>query len=214
MNTEIANEILKNKAIVVIRDVWGDELKKLLNALYQGGVTCAEIAFGVKTDEQTGEQIAEAVKLFGDKMIIGAGTVITESRLEIAVKVGARFCVAPDTDKDVISSAKKRGVLFIAGAFTPSEIKRAWVSGADMVKIFPASALGAAYVSAVFAPLGSLLPLIVFGGVTSDNAHEFFKAGAKGLGVGSELVRKDLIKAGRYDEITKIAKTFFQKING
>ena len=66
MNTEIANEILKNKTIVVIRDVWGDELKKLLNAFYQGGVTCAEIAFGVKTDEQTGEQIAEAVKLFAN----------------------------------------------------------------------------------------------------------------------------------------------------
>lgn len=213
MNSEITNEILKSKAITVIRDVWGDDLKKLLNALYFGGVTCAEIAFGVKSDSETGEQIAEAVKLFGDKMFIGAGTVITESRLEAAVKAGAKFCVAPDTDKEIISSAKKRRVLFIAGAFTPSEIKRAWVSGADMVKIFPANALGAEYVSAVMAPLGSLLPLIVFGGITSNNAREFFKAGAKGLGVGSELVRKDLIKAGKFDEITKIAKNFFQKIN-
>lgn len=214
MNTEIANEILKNKTIVVIRDVWGDELKKLLSALYFGGVTCAEIAFGVKSDAETGEQIAEAVKNFGDKMIIGAGTVITESRLETAVKSGARFCVAPDTDKDIISAAKKRGVLFIAGAFTPSEIKRAWACGADMVKVFPADALGAKYISSVMAPLGGLLPVIVFGGITSDNACEFFKAGAKGLGVGSELVRKDLIKSGRFDDITRNAKAFFQKING
>lgn len=210
MNSAVINQILQTKTIVVIRDVWDSDLIKLLSALNEGGITCAEIAFGVKTDEQTGEQISAAVRAFKDKMHIGAGTVITAERLEIAVKAGAEFCVAPDTDKDIISAAKKRGTLFIAGAFTPSEVKRAWACGADMVKIFPASECGAKYISALKAPLGGLLPIIAFGGITSKNAAEYLSAGASGVGVGAELVRRDLIADGKFGEISKIAKDFLE----
>ncbi len=208
MNSAVINQILQTKTIVVIRDVWDSDLIKLLSALSEGGVTCAEIAFGVKSDEQTGEQITAAVSAFNGKMHIGAGTVITEERLETAVKSGAEFCVAPDTDKDIISAAKKRGMLFISGAFTPSEVKRAWACGADMVKIFPANACGPKYISALKAPLGGLLPVIAFGGITSANAGEYLAAGASGVGVGAELVRKDLIATGKFGEITKITKDF------
>lgn len=210
MNSVIINQILQTKTIVVVRDVWGQELIKLLSALNEGGITCAEIPFGVKSDVETGEQISVAVNAFKGKMHIGAGTVITSSRLETAVKSGAEFCVAPDTDKDIISAAKKRGVTFISGAFTPSEVKRAWALGADMVKIFPANACGAKYFAALKAPLGGLLPIIAFGGITSENAAEYLSAGASGVGVGSELVRKDLISRGAYAEISKIAKEFLK----
>lgn len=211
MNSAIINQILQTKTIVVVRGVWGDKLIKLLSALNAGGITCAEIPFGVLPDEQTGEQIAQAVSTFKGKMHIGAGTVITAARLEAAVKSGAEFCVAPDTDKDIISAAKKRGTLFISGAFTPSEVKRAWAYGADMVKIFPASACGPKYIAALKAPLG-VLPIIAFGGITKQNACEYLSAGADGVGVGAELCRLDLIEQNNYGEITRIAKDFLAEV--
>lgn len=211
MNSAIINQILQTKTVVVVRDVWGEPLIKLLAALNAGGITCAEIPFGVKSDEQTGEQIAAAVNAFKGKMHIGAGTVITAARLDVAVKSGAEFCVAPDTDKDIISAAKKRGTLFISGAFTPSEVKRAWASGADMVKIFPASSCGPKYIAALKAPFG-VLPVIAFGGITKQNAREYLSAGACGVGVGAELVRRDLIEQNNFDEITRIAKSFLAEV--
>lgn len=211
MNSAIINQILQTKTVVVVRDVWGEPLIKLLAALNAGGITCAEIPFGVKSDEQTGEQIAAAVNAFKGKMHIGAGTVITAARLDVAVKSGAEFCVAPDTDKDIISAAKKRGTLFISGAFTPSEVKRAWASGADMVKIFPASSCGPKYIAALKAPLG-VLPVIAFGGITKQNVREYLSAGACGVGVGAELVRRDLIEQNNFGEITRIAKSFLAEV--
>jgi 2-dehydro-3-deoxyphosphogluconate aldolase/(4S)-4-hydroxy-2-oxoglutarate aldolase len=173
-------------------------------ALHDGGVTVCEITM---TTPNALDAIALARKTFGDAMLVGVGSVTDEETVERAVGAGAQFVVSPVTVERVILACHMQGVPTMPGAMTPTEIWQATRMGADVVKVFPANHFGPTYFKDVLAPLPQL-KLMPTGGVTRDNVGQWFAAGAVALGVGSSLVKKDLLKAGDWKGLAAEAKAF------
>ncbi len=205
-------KILKEKVIVIVRGVARQNLIPFAEAVYRGGIRLLECTFdatGTVTDEQIADNIKMLIDHFGDKMLIGAGTVLTEKQVELVKKVGGKFIISPDTNADVIKKTKEMGLVSIPGAFTPSEAAAAHRAGADFVKLFPVGKLGAGYIKDVKAPLSHIRFLAV-GGVNCDNMAEYYKAGACGFGIGSDIVNKKHIAEGNFGAIESAARKYTQ----
>jgi 2-dehydro-3-deoxyphosphogluconate aldolase / (4S)-4-hydroxy-2-oxoglutarate aldolase len=156
--------------------------------------------------------IGKLVERFGAQMLIGAGTVLDAQAAESCVAAGASFIISPGLDLETVAFCRRAGVAVFPGALTPTEILTAWKAGADMVKLFPASAVGgAAYVRAIRAPLPQI-PLIPTGGVSLDTAEAFIQAGAAALGVGSDLVDLEALRAGRPELIAEKAQRYLDLV--
>jgi 2-dehydro-3-deoxyphosphogluconate aldolase/(4S)-4-hydroxy-2-oxoglutarate aldolase len=210
MKNKVIENVLNEKLIVIVRGVKTEDLIPFADAVYEGGVRLLEITYsatGAIPDEQTASQIKMLKDHFGDKMNIGAGTVIRENQVELTAKAGGEFIISPDTNPDLIKKTNELGLVSIPGALTPTEIQCASVAGADFVKLFPVSTFGPEYIKAVSAPL-SHVRLLAVGGVTDENIGEYLKAGACGFGIGSSIVNKKLIDAKDYSAITEIAKKY------
>jgi 2-dehydro-3-deoxyphosphogluconate aldolase/(4S)-4-hydroxy-2-oxoglutarate aldolase len=177
-------------------------------ALLVGGVSVVEVTLNSPGAEEMLRTLAERV---GDRMLIGAGTVMTTLDARRALSAGARFIVSPHTDADVIAATRRAGAPAIPGAFTPTEIVRAWQLGASVVKVFPVGSVGPRYLRDVLAPLTDI-PLLPTGGVTLDNAAEFIRAGARGLGLGSDLVSPKAVAARDFASITERARRFVDEV--
>lgn len=197
------------KLVAVVRCTT-EQVQPVVSALLDGGVECIEITFTVPNAPA---MIRESRETFADRIFLGAGTVRTLPEAEAAIAAGARFIVAPNTDLEVIALCNERDILVAPGAYTPTEVQNAWNAGADIVKLFPASAGGIAYLKALRAPIPDI-PLMPTGGVSLDNAAEWLEAGAVALGVGSKLVRKDALADGTYEVIAGTAKKFLAAIRG
>ena len=150
-------------------------------------------------------------KEFGDRLLVGAGTVIRPEQVAMTYNAGGHYLVTPTTQPEIIRMGKALGMGLFPGAFSPSEILAAWEAGADAVKVFPVSSVGPGYIKAVRGPL-SHIPLMAVGGVNEKNAADFMKAGCVGLGVGGNLVNKEWIKNGEWDKITALAKEFIKAV--
>lgn len=202
--------IKERKIIAIVRNLKSEYMLKLADALYIGGIDLIEITFN-QNDPASWKVTAEAIKVIGKhmegKMLVGAGTVITEEQLDMTKKAGAKFIITPNTNPDLIRKVKVYGLVSIPGAFTPSEIETAWEAGADMVKVFPAGNLGPSYIKAVKAPL-SHIPLMAVGGVNEKNTADFIAAGCCGVGVGGNLVNKNRIENDEWDKIIALAVEF------
>ncbi len=215
MREQIIQKVLDKKIVAIVRGVYGEDCVNLAKALYAGGIEMMEVTFDQSKPEaytRTSDTIAKLVEAMGDKMIFGAGTVTTIEMLDLARAAGAQFIVSPDTNEEVIKTTVKYGMVSMPGAMTPTEIVTAHRFGADFVKVFPTSNLGTAYIKAVRGPLNHIRMLAV-GGVNEKNVGEFIKAGVCGAGVGGNLVNKEWIAAGRFDEITALAKEFIDNAN-
>ncbi len=202
------NVIEKEKLIVIFRGVKKEQLPELLPALYKGGVRIIEIAFNhsdPNTESTTCELIRAAKELMGDKMLVGAGTVISERLTVEAYRAGAEFIFSPNVNKKVISLTKKLGLLSIPGAYTPSEIMEAYDAGADVVKLFPITLNEVDYVKNITRPL-SHIPFICVGGVSPEAIPAYMEAGAVGVGTGISILKPELLATGAYDEIERLAK--------
>lgn len=211
------NIIQKEKLIVIFRGVKKEQLSKLLPALYNGGVRIIEIAFNHSDPDtvvKTCDLISEAKSIMGEKMFVGAGTVINEQFAEEAHKAGAQFIFSPNTKKSVISLTKKLGMLSIPGAFTPSECVEASDAGADVIKLFPITENEVGYVKNIMRPL-SHIPFICVGGVSPQTIPLYMEAGAIGVGTGISILKPELLETGNYTEIEKLARehieAFFNK---
>jgi 2-dehydro-3-deoxyphosphogluconate aldolase/(4S)-4-hydroxy-2-oxoglutarate aldolase len=208
MNTkEIINE---NKVIAIMRGVAKEKAADAARALNEGGIKLVEVTFNQSSPtciEDTADSIKSIIDAMGDKMCVGAGTVMTVEQVRAAVDAGAKYIISPNTDKEVIEETKKLGAISLPGAFTPSEAVSAYKMGADYVKLFPAGLLGISYIKAIKAPI-SHIPLMAVGGVNADNLGDFLATGINGVGVGSSLVNLKLINAGKWDELTALAKKF------
>ena len=147
----------------------------------------------------------------GDKVCVGAGTVMSVDQVHQAVEAGAEYMISPNVNEAVIRETKKLDKVSIPGAMTPTEAAFAYECGADIVKLFPAGLLGAAYIKAVKAPLKHI-PVTAVGNVNVENCAEFLKAGAVGVGVGGSLVSAKLVDEGRFDEITATAKAYVEAL--
>lgn len=210
----IIDAISKHKLVAILRAVPEDQLIDLLEALYDGGVRLAEITFdakGVTPAEATAAQIAKACSHFGSRMHIGAGTVLSVRQAELAIEAGAKFLISPNVDQAVIRCAKAHGVVSMPGALTPTEAVNAVNMGADFVKIFPSDTMGPKYFKAICAPL-SHIKFIAVGGVDHLNVQDFLKAGAVGVGVGSNIVNKEMLKNKDYAGITELARLYVEAI--
>jgi len=157
-------------------------------------------------------EIIAALRLDFPELNVGAGTVCSMQDLNIAITAGAQFIVTPIIDESVIRSAVSQNVPIFPGAYTPTEIYKAWSLGASAVKVFPATQLGTQYLKDVLAPLNQI-KLLPTGGVTSANIESFFQAGAVGVGMGSSLFDKVLINNEDFEGLKKHFEKIRKKIH-
>lgn len=215
MRETIIEKVLEKKVIAIVRGVYGQDCLNLAKALHAGGVDLLEVTFDQSSPE-TLNRTSDTVKLLcdelGSEMIFGAGTVTTLEMLNLAIEAGAKFIVSPDINEEVIKATVAAGLVSMPGAMTPTEIVTAHRYGADFVKVFPTSNLGASYIKAVRGPLNHIRMLAV-GGVNEKNIAEFMAAGVVGAGVGGNLVNKKWIADGEFDKITELAKTMIANAN-
>jgi 2-dehydro-3-deoxyphosphogluconate aldolase/(4S)-4-hydroxy-2-oxoglutarate aldolase len=200
----ILDHIYEAKIVAIFRGDYQGQWISYADALLGGGVSLMEVTLN---SAGALDGIAQLKAHYGDRIALGAGTVLTADEAHAAIDAGASFLVAPDTDEEVIAVAKERSVVVIPGAYTPTEIKRAYKLGADMVKVFPS--LSADYLKAVRAPLDHI-PLLATGGVSLENAAEFIKAGAVALGIGSYLTKPSMTP----DEVAARAAKFVAAVAG
>src|SRR5687768_13736370 len=194
--------------IAVIRADSGEQLVNVCRALAKGGVRACEITM---TTPGAIEAIAAASRALGDEALIGAGSVLDAPTARAAILAGARFIFSPVLSVEVIEMAHRYDCVAVPGALTPTEILTAWSAGADVVKVFPATAFGPAYFRDVLAPLPQLR-LTPTGGVDLKNAADWIKAGAVFLGVGSALVTKEAMAKGDWASITSSARAFMDAV--
>lgn len=211
---EISAIIEEKKVIAICRRVFGSDLLELVAALRRGGLGLVEVTFDQAApdcERQTAEAIARLVERFPD-MEIGAGTVLSVGQVEAAADAGATYIISPNTNTEVIRAAKRRGLVSIPGAMTPSEIMTAHDAGADFVKLFPAGALGFPYIRDILAPI-SHVKLVATGGVNEENLPDYLKLGFTGAGVSGRLCDKKLLAAGDFDRLTQRARTFSELVS-
>ena len=208
---DLKQRILDNKIIVIARKVDQSRLVDFAAAVLAGGIDIIEITIDQKSEHQTFESIALLKEKFGEKLNVGAGTVLCEKQVIAAKESGAQYIISPNVNPRVIQKTKESGMISIPGAFTPTEICAAYDSGADLVKIFPASLGGPDYIKTISQPL-SHIPLIVMGGITPNLIKDYLAAGASGFGIGGGIVNKEYIERGQYHKITAAAKSYREKI--
>lgn len=202
--------IKERKIVAIVRGLSPEYLVRLGHAFEEGGIGLMEVTYNQTAPEtwkDTANGIEAVEKEFGDRLLVGAGTVITLEQVSMTYNAGGHYLVTPTTQPEIIRAGKALGLGAYPGALTPTEILTAYEAGADAVKVFPASSLGPGYIKAIRAPL-SHIPLMAVGGVNEKNAAEFMKAGCVGLGVGGNLVNKEWIKNGEWEKITALAKEF------
>jgi 2-dehydro-3-deoxyphosphogluconate aldolase / (4S)-4-hydroxy-2-oxoglutarate aldolase len=173
-------------------------------ALLRGGVEVVEVTLNTAG---AASMIRDLNAHFGERMLVGAGTVLSPAAVEQALAAGAGFVVAPNSDPKVIALCNQRGVPVVPGAFTPTEVVAAWQMGADLVKVFPVSSVGPRYIRDLRGPLPDI-PLVPTGGVNLDNAADFIRAGAVALGAGSDLVEKAVVDRRDFAELERRARGF------
>lgn len=210
MRNKIIKCVEKEKIIVIIRGLKKESLIPVAQAMYNGGIRLLEITYdakGIVPDEETAENIRTLSKYFEGRMFIGAGTVLTEKQVELTKDAGGTFIISPDTNPEVIKKTVESGLVSMPGAFSPTEIQKAYLAGADFVKLFPVTNLGTDYVKAITAPL-SHIKILAVGGIDDSNMKNFLDAGVCGFGIGSNIVDKKLVEAGDYKGIENLARKY------
>ncbi|KEQ25775.1 bifunctional 4-hydroxy-2-oxoglutarate aldolase/2-dehydro-3-deoxy-phosphogluconate aldolase [Paenibacillus tyrfis] len=196
MNREQGLQLIeKVKIVAIVRGVEEQHIEGLADALVSGGVPVMEVT--LNTPGALG-MIERLQARFGERMYIGAGTVVDVDDAQKALDAGASYLVTPNTDEQVIRYAAERGAPIFPGAMTPTEVVKAWKAGATAVKIFPGASLGIGYIKELMGPLNHI-PMMAVGGVNEDNIAEFMKIGCYGVGIGGSLVNLKEIAAGNFD---------------
>jgi 2-dehydro-3-deoxyphosphogluconate aldolase/(4S)-4-hydroxy-2-oxoglutarate aldolase len=192
--------------VAVVRFSDPGPLVEVVKALAEGGVTVAEVTFTVPNALDV---IREAKQQLGDRVLLGAGTVLDPETARAAMLAGAEFIVAPSLNIEVIKLCRRYDKLVMPGAFTPTEVVTAWEAGADIVKVFPAEIVGPAFFKALKGPLPQV-KLMPTGGVDLTTAADFLKAGAVCLGIGSQLVEPKAVASGDFSRITQLARQYVE----
>lgn len=203
------NDILKYKIVAILRGANPADVLKISEALYNGGIRILEITMNSTNPLQVIEQLTAK---FGDKIVIGAGTVLDTQMAKDVVAAGAKFILSPIVDVAVIKAAKDLGAVVIPGAHTPTEIAYAYKNGGDIIKVFPATSPG--YLKEILAPLNHI-PLLPTGGINLENIKQYQQAGAVGFGMGSALVDTKMQITDAYlAKLTETARKFVAVIAG
>jgi 2-dehydro-3-deoxyphosphogluconate aldolase / (4S)-4-hydroxy-2-oxoglutarate aldolase len=206
--SETTQQIIERVGLIpVLRAKSITQGRAVVDAMVAGGVTVAEVTMTVPGAI---ELLKELQKAYGSELLLGSGTVTTADQAQATIDAGAEFVISPSLHPEVIAKTKANKKISCPGALTPTEVITAWNAGADYVKIFPCSAVGgASYLKSLLAPFPHL-KLIPTGGVTLDTAASFIKAGARALGVGSDLVNLGAVDAGNSASITETARAYLK----
>jgi 2-dehydro-3-deoxyphosphogluconate aldolase / (4S)-4-hydroxy-2-oxoglutarate aldolase len=205
---QVLNAITEAGVVAIMRAPSADILKDISEALLAGGVSNIEVTM---TTPKAIAAIEMLSARFGDKAIVGVGSVIDAATCREAIAAGAQFVVSPVFSREVVETTRSYGKVSIPAGLTATEILTAWSAGADLVKVFPSTQLGPGYFREILAPLPQLR-LVPTGGVDLKSAGEWIKAGAACLGVGSALVTKDAMAKGDWGAITANAKAFVEAV--
>jgi 2-dehydro-3-deoxyphosphogluconate aldolase/(4S)-4-hydroxy-2-oxoglutarate aldolase len=200
------SQILEHKIVAILRGAAPDDVLKIALALHKGGIKILEVTMN---SLNALESIGQLLESMGDKMVIGAGTVLDVETAKSAIDAGAKFIISPSLDANVVRITKRRGAISIPGAYTPTEIVSAFDCGGDIIKLFPSSS-NVSYMTEIRAPLPHI-PLMPTGGINKENMLEYLKAGASALGIGSALVNTSHKISEQYLEtLTEKARQFVQ----
>jgi 2-dehydro-3-deoxyphosphogluconate aldolase / (4S)-4-hydroxy-2-oxoglutarate aldolase len=194
--------------IGIIRGLTIDETIGILPYYIKAGFTTVEITMNTPNAEQIIRLITAE---YNGVLNIGAGTVCNDKELDLAVQAGAQFIVMPIVNESVIKSCVKQKIPVFPGAYTATEIFQAWSLGAEMVKVFPATSLGPEYIKDIRGPL-SQIKLVPVGGINIDNCLDYMKAGATGLGIGSQLFDIKKIREKNWEELSNKLALFANKM--
>lgn len=200
-------QILQHKIVAILRGFAAGDVINIAAALHEGGIRLIEVT--MNSDDAL-HLIKKLSNEFKNKMLVGAGTVLTVMDARVAIDAGAKFLISPTVDLDVIKTANENAIVSIPGAYTPTEVFTAYKHGADIIKIFPAQP--PEYLKQLLAPLNQVL-LMPTGGIDVNNIREYKKAGACSFGIGSSLVNnKEKMDELYFQNITARAKRFVEAI--
>ena len=195
--------------VPIVRAPSPEDAFRAAEAIISGGIGIAEITMTVPNAIRAMERVTER---YGDKVLLGAGTILDPESCRAALLAGAEFIVTPSLDVRVIEMARRYSKPCFPGALTPTEVLTAWQAGADMVKIFPAGPVGGPkYIKALKGPFPQI-DFVPTGGVNLETTPEFIKAGAAAVAVGGELVDVKALREGKVDVITSNARRFMDAV--
>jgi 2-dehydro-3-deoxyphosphogluconate aldolase / (4S)-4-hydroxy-2-oxoglutarate aldolase len=204
---QIRDGLLAGGVVPVVRTNSAETAIRSIEALYEGGIRTAEITMTVPGAIKALETIAAR---FGNRILLGAGTVLDPETCRICMLSGAEFFVTPSLDRSTIEMAKRYSKVILPGALTPTEVKTAWDAGADIIKVFPCGNMGGPkYIKALKGPFPHI-DMAPTGGVNLDTTADFLRAGACSVAVGGELIDAKNIKDGRYEVFTERAKQYLK----
>lgn len=207
---QILERLIQTGVVPVVRTPSAESAIRAVDALHAGGIACAEITMTVPGAIKAIEKVADAL---GDKILLGAGTVLDPETLRAAQLAGARFFVTPSLRLSCIETAHRYANPIMPGALTPTEVITAWENGADVVKVFPAGNVGGAkYIKSLKGPFPQVR-MIPTGGVSLETAADFLRAGACAIAVGGELVSAAALKNNDYAFIENTARQFVQIVH-
>lgn len=202
-------EILNNNPIcAIMRNVPTNKALAYADAAYRGGVRMFEVAMNTPEGAQ---QIAMLRKEFGDKVYVGAGTVINMERCKAAEDAGAQFFLTPNVAEGTLAYCKDRNIPLLPGVFTPTDVGICLDYGYSIMKLFPAGDMPMSYIKSLQGPFDGT-EYVAVGGVKLENIAEFMKAGFVGVGIGSNLIPKEMVAAGEWDAAAEYVKKYFEKI--
>ena len=205
---EVLEKVKQLGLLAVIRGPSAELTVKMVEALVAGGVLGIEVTYSTPDAEGVVRTLSGK---FGDQIVLGMGTLTKPEQASAAKAAGANFIVSPVCEPALVKTMVDSGLLTMAGAFTPTEVLQAYNLGTDVVKIFPGSLGGPAYVKALKGPF-PYIPMMPTGGVSAANVAEWFATGVVAVGAGSELCPPQLAKEGKFDEITRRAAEFVQVV--
>jgi 2-dehydro-3-deoxyphosphogluconate aldolase/(4S)-4-hydroxy-2-oxoglutarate aldolase len=200
--------LLDHGLVAIVRLKEPTELVPIAQAIEAGGVRVIEFTMGTPNALAAISQLARE---WGDRILLGAGTVLDPETGRAALLAGAQFLVAPNFNPALIELARRYNKIVVPGAFTPTEILAAWECGADIVKVFPASTVGPQYIKDILGPL-PYVRLLPTGGVGLDNIPAFIAAGAAAVAVGASLTDPKMIKEGNWPGLTEHARRFAEVV--
>jgi 2-dehydro-3-deoxyphosphogluconate aldolase/(4S)-4-hydroxy-2-oxoglutarate aldolase len=205
---EVLEKVKDLGLLAVIRGPSAELTVKMVEALVEGGVLGIEVTYSTPNAEEVVRTLATK---YGDKIVLGMGTLTKPEQAASAKEAGASFLVSPICEPSLVKAMVGSGLLCMAGALTPTEVFQAYNLGVDVVKVFPGSLGGPAYIKALKGPF-PYIPMMPTGGVSAGNVSEWFAAGVVAVGAGSELCPPQLAKEGKFDEISKRAAEFIQVV--
>ena len=206
---EVVQFIEDNKVMVICRGLYNEDLMKVVDALYAGGVRLSEVTFD-QNDPDAVEKTSGAIRQLKEKypdMKVGSGTVTSVEQVKATKEAGGEFCLSPNVNVEVIKATKEEGLVSIPGALTPTEILQAHEAGADIVKIFPAGWLGLRYLKDIKGPINHV-KFLAAAGVNEENFADYLKAGYCAAGISGRLLDKKVIEQQNYAELTRRAQVF------